>query len=134
MQAILPGTTYERIHPDEKDLSPEEQTIFVFKHLTIEQDNYIAPKMEKIKPGTELKTVNNFMLSYMDLGFVGVRNFKSEGEEITIERNTEAKELPGGVYPWKRKDIEMFQKHVRNWIYSTIMQDGRIEETEAKNS
>jgi len=136
MKQINPKANYDVVCPWEKDLPAEEQTIFHCKVLTLAEEELVDDSLSAMKKGGDINmklgSQSNLALH---VGLMGITNLPDEnGKNISMERDNSGKPLIGNTYPWKKSCLLKIEKRARTHVGMAIINGGKVDEEESKNS
>lgn len=136
MKAVSPKTTYEYVPKCDRELPPDEQTVAVFSHLTIEQEAYLDDRTGSLDAdGGYQITMGSQNLLALHMGLKELRNFHDpDGNLVELQRDQNKKaNLPEVGRPWKTSQLSFIEKSVRQEFAEVIRKGGEIEEEDRKN-
>jgi hypothetical protein len=125
MQSINPSAIGEIIPECDKDLKPEDQTVFLFTQLTHEEQALL--KDLSGAPGTQIDVACH-------LGLCGSKNFFTpSGDPVEWKRDPSKRPLIGNKRPWL-KTLDFIPLNVRDELATKILKGVELSEQEVKNS
>lgn len=136
MKAISPKSTYKYICKEDRDLPPEEQTVFTLRHLSVEQDAFLTDKGGYLTDDGYNMHSGTVGLMCLDMGLVEISNMPAEDgapAELARDETRSAKTYPGNIRPWKRECLDAIPKAARIELVAQIRFGDELEESEEKN-
>lgn len=125
MKSVNPSSIGEIIPECDKDLNPEDQTVFLFTQLTHEEQALL--KDLSGAPGTQIDVACH-------LGLCGSKNFFTpNGDPVEWKRDPAKRPLTGNKRPWL-KTLDYIPLSVRDELATKIIKGVELSEKEAKNS
>lgn len=124
MKAVNPNASADYVPECDRDLKPEEQTVFQIGQLSAEEQAY-------------LKDIQNLGGSSINialhLGLTGVRNLAdANGDAIQLKRDNTVPFVHGKKRPWS--NLTVIPMKVRDELAGRIIRGAEVEEPEVKNS
>lgn len=131
MKAVSVNQTENVVHPSEKDLPSNEQTVFILKNLSLSEQSVLKDQNRMVDGEFVLASGATELLA-LHLGLVGVQNLEDEdGNEVVFERDEKMAYIRGvskNTRPWKESCLERIPQDVRLWLSMKIR--GLLDEEE----
>ena len=136
MKAISPNQTFKYIMKSERELPPEEQTVFHCNLLSAEQEALVDDNTGvSTKDGYQL-TIGTSNLLALHLGLFKIENMAdADGNPFQLKRDeTKAKDtLPKVGRPWLMSCIDRIPREARDEVAVAIKTGGELEDETVKN-
>ena len=123
MKAVSINQIEKVVHDSEKNLVPEEQTIFVLKPLSLSEQALLKDK-NRFADGELVLSAGQIEILSLHLGLENVENLieldnNRQEVEVKFERDETKKYIKGisrKIRPWKDECLEKIPADVRLWL------------------
>lgn len=133
MKAISPKGLIRFVPSVDKKLPKEEQTVFILKPLTVEEEAILDDAQWRVINGKREFSFARKCLAAIHLALVGVENFSDEdGNKFNVERE-EFEHETLGIKEIKEEFLAKIPKSVRDEIALAILTSMNPTEEQRKN-
>ena len=127
--AVNPGVPFDYVLKCDRELEPEQKTVFQLKPLTPSESAQLEDNLARVYASDETLTVNTgtHTLKQLQMGLIGWKNFRNaEGEEIPFPERKDAR--------LKTAHLAYLAPEWRQEIANAIDEGNTVTETDLKNS
>jgi hypothetical protein len=128
MKPVSINKTARYIPVQDRDLAPQDQTVFVLKALTAEEET-ILEDMLAVDGNSMMLNIGSKQLAAIQFGLVAVENFG----DVVVTRDQFKGKFHGIIAPLAEGVLSSIPKDVRAELANAIMSNVTFEAQDSKN-